>query len=321
MQLKYCAGVGKLIWAMTTCHLDIAFTSVKLSQSNSAPAEHHYHSLKHAIRYVYITRDDGIYFWRTTPCMDLPNGPLPPVNSNHNDLLLDNRPDHDATIVVAYGDSDWAMCIKTCCLFSSICIQLAGGAIAYKTKFQPTVGLSSTEAEFMVACDVGRMSLFIRSVLWDLDIPQKAATIAYKDNDGCTAMGNAQKPTARTHHINIKYFAFFDWVERDLLRLERIDTSINISDHLTKALTRILFHRHADYLLGHIPPKYLPVYNHAISTYTDNNKDYNRYAPESLYDRYVPESFTAHTTAAAAQVCASHLVDIRGNWLRILWHS
>jgi hypothetical protein len=55
MQLKYKAGVGKLIWALITCRPDIAFTSVKLSQSNSAPAEHHYHGLKHAIWYVYIT--------------------------------------------------------------------------------------------------------------------------------------------------------------------------------------------------------------------------------------------------------------------------
>jgi hypothetical protein len=155
MQINYRAGVGELIWAMTTCRPDVALTSVKLSQSNSAPAEHHYHSLKHAIRYIYITRDDGIYFWRTDPRMDLPEGPLPTVNSNHSDLLLDNRPAHDTTTAVAYGDSDWATCVKTRRSFSGICIQLAGGSIAYKTKFQPTVALSSTEAEFMAACDVG----------------------------------------------------------------------------------------------------------------------------------------------------------------------
>jgi hypothetical protein len=59
MQIKYKAGVGELIWAMTTCQPDISFTSVKLSQSNSAPAKHIYHGLKHAIRYVYITQQDG----------------------------------------------------------------------------------------------------------------------------------------------------------------------------------------------------------------------------------------------------------------------
>jgi hypothetical protein len=233
MEIKYKGGVGELIWAMTTCRPDILFTSIKVSQSNTAPAEHHYHGLKHAIRYIYITRHDGIYFWRTRTCDELPAGPLPTVNSNIKDLLLDGCPQHDANIAVAHGDSDWATCMKTRRSFSGICIQLAGGTIAYKTKFQPTVALSSTEAEYMAACDVGWMCLFICSILWDLDIPQEAATVAYEDNDGCTSMGNAQKPTPRTRHIDTKYFALRDWIKRDLIILKRIDTSINPLDHLT----------------------------------------------------------------------------------------
>jgi hypothetical protein len=62
MQVNYRAGVGELIWAMTTCRPDIAFASVKLSQSNSSPHEHHYHGLKHTIKYLYTTRTDGIYY-------------------------------------------------------------------------------------------------------------------------------------------------------------------------------------------------------------------------------------------------------------------
>jgi hypothetical protein len=175
------------------------------------------------------------------------------------------------------------------------------------------VVLSSTEVEFTAACNIGRIALFIRSILWDLDIPQEAATISYEDNDGCTAMGNAQKPMVRTRHIDIKYFALCDWVERDLIRLEQIDTSINISNHLTKSLTRILFDRHANYLFGHIPPKYSPVYHHAITTYTDEHKD---------YDQYVPESFTTPMTATTAQIFAPLIDDIKGNpWLRILQHD
>ena len=55
-------------------------------------------------------------------------------------------------------------------------------------------------------------------------------------------MGNAQKPTTRTHHMDIKYFSLCELVERDLMILERIDTSINMSDHMTKGLQTILFH-------------------------------------------------------------------------------
>ncbi len=59
-QITYCCGVGELIWAMTTTLLDLAFASVKLSQANSTPDKHHYHGLKHALKYLYSTRDDGI---------------------------------------------------------------------------------------------------------------------------------------------------------------------------------------------------------------------------------------------------------------------
>ena len=237
MDITYRCGVGELIWAMTTCRPDIAFASVKLSQANACPHEHHFHGLKHALKYLYSTKDDGLYFWRTVPCMGLPEGPLPKINSNKHDLLLHNRPEYDANILHAYTNSDCASCTKTRRSFSGSCIRLAGGTIAYKSKFQPTIAGSSTEAEFMAAYDTGKMILFIRSILWDLNIPQEAATILHEDNDACTAMGNAQKPTQRTFHIDIKYFSLCDWIERDLMILERIDTTINMSDHFTKALS------------------------------------------------------------------------------------
>eukprot|EP00970_Alexandrium_tamarense_P016383 scaffold6418_cov269-Alexandrium_tamarense.AAC.1 len=71
--------------------------------------------------------------------------------------------------------------------------------------------MSSTEAEFMAASDGGKMSLYIRSVLYDLGIPQWAAHELYEDNDACNAMANAGKPTTRTRHMDIRYHALRDW--------------------------------------------------------------------------------------------------------------
>jgi hypothetical protein len=62
MQLSYRSGVGKLIWAMTTCRPDLSYTSIKLLQSNTFPTEIHYHGLKHALKFLYNSRDDGLYF-------------------------------------------------------------------------------------------------------------------------------------------------------------------------------------------------------------------------------------------------------------------
>jgi hypothetical protein len=195
MEISYRSGVGELIWAMTTTRPDLAYASVKLSQANSCPHEHHFHGVKHALKYLYSRKDDGLYFWRTAPRDELLEGSLPRINSNKQDLLLGNRPQYDANALHAYADSDWATCVKTRRSFGGMCICLAGCTIAYKCKFQPTVAGSSTEAEFMAAYETGKMILFVRSILWDLGIPQEAATVLYDDNDACTAMGNAQKPT------------------------------------------------------------------------------------------------------------------------------
>jgi hypothetical protein len=164
-----------------------------------------HHTLKHALKFLYASGDDSLYLWRTSPWLELSEGPLPPVCSNKQDILLENQLQFNANIACAYSDSDWATCIKTCRSFSGMCICLAGGTIAYKCKFQPTIAGLSTEAECMATYDTGKMILFVMSVLWDLGIPQEAATLHFKDNDGCTAMGNAQK-TPWTRHIDIKYF-------------------------------------------------------------------------------------------------------------------
>jgi hypothetical protein len=260
MGIQYRNGVGELIYALVTCRPDISYAVVKCAQSTTAPHEIHYHALKHILKYLYVTRDDGIYYWRQSRNTSLPSHPLPTIVSAPHDLLPDNRPTHDPLVVHGFVDSDWATCPKTRRSMTGVCLRLAGGTIAYKTKLQPTVAQSSTEAEFMGASDFGKILLYIRSVLWDLGIPQNAASILYEDNDACTAMAMAQKPTPRTRHMDIKFHVICEWVERDLLHLRRIDTTINLADMFTKQLGATLFYRHLDYIHGHVPPHYVLPY-------------------------------------------------------------
>jgi hypothetical protein len=37
---------------------------------------------------------------------------------------------------------------------------------------------------------------------------------------------------------------------------ESVDKTVNMTDHFTKQLGTTLFHRHVDYIMGHIPPNY-----------------------------------------------------------------
>jgi hypothetical protein len=49
---------------------------------------------------------------------------------------------------------------------------------------------------------------------------------------------NAQQLTKGTHHIVFKYVSILDWVQRDLLILERMDMHDNTADAMTKLLSK-----------------------------------------------------------------------------------
>jgi hypothetical protein len=72
-----------------------------------------------------------MYFWHTAPCIGFKEGPIPCINSNKQDLLLNEQSEYDAYALHAYADTDWATCIKTSQLFGGTYIRLAGGTIAY----------------------------------------------------------------------------------------------------------------------------------------------------------------------------------------------
>eukprot|EP00804_Cyclotella_cryptica_P028043 CCRYP_003898-RC/>CCRYP_003898-RC protein AED:0.34 eAED:0.35 QI:0/-1/0/1/-1/1/1/0/486 len=135
----YRNGVGELIYAMVTCRPDISTVTVKCAQHSANPAEIHYQSVKHAIKYLVATRKDGIYFWRAKPRMDLHEHPVPVcATALHGQIPpLVTRPTHDALRLHAYTDSDWATCTKTRRSFSGIIVQLAGGTIAIKRNYNP----------------------------------------------------------------------------------------------------------------------------------------------------------------------------------------
>ncbi len=86
---------------------------------------------------------------------------------------------------------------------------------------------------------------------------QQNATVLYEDNNGALMMANAQQPTRRTRHMDIKKFALIDWVEQDLIILQSMCTAENAADGLTKPLAKQLFNRHSDTILGERVPSYV----------------------------------------------------------------
>ena len=254
---KFRTATGELIFAMVTCRPDIAFAVMKLSQFNNCPANAHFEAIKDIYRYLFATKNEGLVYWRSTRNEHLPSLPFPHPNTESYTLIL--PPEfHISGLAFCYTDSDYASDRRTRRSVSGITAILNGASIIYKTILQRTIALSSTEAEFYALAEAGKITLYMRSVLNDLNLPQQYATTIYEDNRGCLKMTQAMKPTKRTRHVDTKYFAILNWVETDQIDVKKIDTSDNASDVLTKALGRILFYRHTDTILGRRVPSFVP---------------------------------------------------------------
>ena len=255
---SYRQAIGELIYAMVTTRPDISFPIIKLSQFSNNPQAIHYDAVKKIFLYLKATSTDGIYYWRRTPMEDLPRGQVPKVKSDPYQFTIESSNEsHD---IIGYSDSDWAGDISHRKSVSGIAVMYAGGVVHFKTRYQDTIALSSTEAEFVALCDAGKVVLYTRSVLDELGVPQTNATVLYEDNKGALLMAQQRQPTKRTRHMDVKYFAVSEWVERDLLNVTSIPTAENLSDAFTKQIPRVLFYRHYDRLMGRYPPLYAQTY-------------------------------------------------------------
>lgn len=247
---SYRSLLGALMYAYVTCRLDIGYAVTKLSQYSANPAAIHFTALKHLALYLRSTKTWGIIYWRPTPLSTLPDGLLSPLPVT-NDPTLPHFPiDHSPGELVAFVDAAHAT-DKSRRSVTGYVLLLCGAAICYRSKVQTATTISSTEAELVASVLCAKTVKYMRTVLSELDLPQLLPTRIYEDNAAAILIVNASRPTTRTRHIDIQYFAIQDWKQLGQLLLLAIASVINIADALTKALGWVLHHRHVRRAMGH----------------------------------------------------------------------
>ena len=93
---------------------------------------------------------------------------------------------------------------------------------------QPVVATSSTEATLMTAVSGGKSLLCVWSILKELGFSQDMPSPIYEDNAAAIMMTNQNKPTDRTRHINIQFFAIQQWIEQKHMLMRHIPGKITL---------------------------------------------------------------------------------------------
>lgn len=149
-----------------------------------------------------------------------------------------------ADILVGYVDADWAGDKNDRKSTSGYVFKVFGNTVSWCSRKQPTVSLSSTEAEYIALANGICEGRWLRSLLSELQIICDRATIIHEDNQSCMRVAEEPKEHKRMKHIDVKYNFIRESIAGGEFQLKYIPTGNQIADIMTKGLNRTAFEQH-----------------------------------------------------------------------------
>lgn len=150
--------------------------------------------------------------------------------------------------LLAYTDSDYAGDSEDSKSTSGYVFTMGDGAVAWSSKKQPIVTLSTTEAEFVVAVACACQALWMRRVLEELGWQQSEGIILMCDNTSTIKLSRNPVLHGRSKHIRVRFHFLRDLTKEGAVEMQYIGTKEQVADLMTKPLKLEAFQRHRDSL-------------------------------------------------------------------------
>ncbi|KAI7948915.1 hypothetical protein MJO29_010580 [Puccinia striiformis f. sp. tritici] len=141
----------------------------------------------------------------------------------------------------ATSDADWAGDKSTLRSTTGYVFKFMDGAISWRSRLQPTVALSSTEAEYRAITEAGQEALWLMKLMKEIEIPVQTPLELICDN--LSAIHLAQNPVhhGRVKHVAIEHHWIREHVQEGTFKMKHAYTSNMIADIFTKNLSKAPF--------------------------------------------------------------------------------
>jgi hypothetical protein len=251
---QYCTLTGMLIFAVQIGRFDIAPAVSILCKFNDMPGAAHFLAAKNVMCYLRSEIDRGLIYWRPTR-KDTPDLPRAPLTAYLPEANIDALFPQDFPILdsVCFVDAYYGglLTLGEPRTITEIVIMLGGTAIFAKTRIQRTAALSSTESKTMAGCEASKHIKYFRKIFVDLRFTLTGPTPMGEDNQGTITIAHHRRPSGRTRHMDLQFFATQEWVHQGLVTFFKVNGQANPDDALSKVLYRILHRRHFDRMMGY----------------------------------------------------------------------
>jgi hypothetical protein len=159
---------------------DIAFAVSQVAQYCQNPGPAHWKGVQRIFSYLHGTSDYGLCF-----------------NGNAKDDLT------------GYTDADYAGDLDTRKSKSGYVFIYKGGAVSWASRRQRCTSLSTTESEFVVACETAKEAIWIQRLLSEIKNSEVKTVQMLCDNQ--SSINLIRNPEHhKKKHIEVKYFLIHD---------------------------------------------------------------------------------------------------------------
>jgi hypothetical protein len=136
--------------------------------------------------------------------------------------------------LIGWANSDWAQDPDSRRSVTGYIFDITGGSVSWASKKQPTVVLSTVEAEYMAASNATKEAIWLRVLLEDLGFSQTQATTIHDDSKGCIALSRGTVLHSRTKHIVIHHHLIREQIKSSEVDLKYCPTKDQLADIFTK---------------------------------------------------------------------------------------
>jgi hypothetical protein len=206
--------LGKFNWGANGTRPDLDYGSGVLSRYQSNPGPAHWKAMVHMMGYIKGTLDYSITYHS-----GIPISPVTYVDASYADDFDTRRS------TAGYG------------------VWMAGGLVSWSSKRQPTVALSTTEAEYMSMTRAVQQVTWMYAFLDEVGLPQEHPFTIFGDNAPAIALTKNTKGHARAKHIDVRYHYIRERVNEGHVLIEHVPSDKNLADIFTKQLPRVT-HQH-----------------------------------------------------------------------------
>src|SRR5260221_5175908 len=212
--------LASVMYAPIETRPDIMCANHYLSQQYIDQGEEHLTDKKRVYRYLNGTHDLGLTY--------------------HGNRLNDD--------LMGFADSDWAGDPNSRRSVSGYAFMFCGAVVSWSAKKQPTIALSSTEAEYMAMTHAGKEAVFLEHLYGDVGIPISVPIFLLIDNQSAIALAENPIFHACSKHIEVCHHWVHEKIEDGTIQLDYIPTADQVTDIFTKPLYSKKFRKFCDTL-------------------------------------------------------------------------